>query len=66
MTILRTATTHPSDVFGFDHVGLDRGDQADFVLWPENPLEDVAVYRRPVGVFTQGIWRDAPELDDIR
>ena len=66
LTILQTATINPRDVFGFNHVGLDPGDLADFVLWPSNPLDDVAVYRRPVGVYTQGVWRGEAELDAIR
>ena len=66
LTILQSVTTHPSDVFGFTDTGLQPGDIADFVLWPANPLDDVAIYRRPVGVYTQGVWHGEAQLDELR
>ena len=41
------------------------GKNADFVLVDGNPLEDLAVLRKPFGVIAQGRWLDRDELRDI-
>lgn len=48
-----------ADEFGAIRVGLD----ADIVLVSGNPLEDLAVLERPLGVMVRGHWLDRAALD---
>lgn len=64
LEVLQSATLNPARRFGFgDRLGaLEAGMDADFVLLRRNPMEDVGAYAEPVGLFTQGRWRDRSEL----
>lgn len=61
---LTTGTVNPaifvarSDTFGRVAVGLD----ADLILTAENPLQDLATLRDPLGVMVRGRWLPAEEL----
>ena len=63
---LRAATVEPAralrqpDEFG----QVKRGMRADIVLLDENPLSDVAAYRRNRGVLAHGFWLPREALDE--
>ena len=64
---LRAATITPAKVLGkLERSGtIAVGKNADLVLVDGNPLEDLAVLRKPFGVIAQGRWLDRDELRDI-
>lgn len=64
---LRAATVYPAMALGLaDEVGtLEEGKSADLVLVSENPLDDPATLRRPVGVMVRGEWLDRQRLDSL-
>ena len=41
------------------------GARADLILTRANPLDDLATLRAPLGVMTQGTWRDRAALDAL-
>ncbi|WP_114951496.1 amidohydrolase family protein [Sphingosinicella terrae] len=69
---LATATSGPgrfvarampgSGTFGI----IAEGARADLLLVEGNPLEDLAVLRRPIGVMAAGRWHDAAALAALR
>lgn len=66
LTVLQSTTVNPRRVFGLEDNGLGPGQQADFVLFGSNPLDDSTTYRTPVGVYSQGRWLDADLLAELR
>jgi imidazolonepropionase-like amidohydrolase len=62
---LRTATLNVSEnIPGFENVGvLESGRRANAVLVLRNPLDDLAVLRRPDAVIVNGIYLDRSTLD---
>jgi imidazolonepropionase-like amidohydrolase len=42
------------------------GHRADFLLVPENPLEDVSRLREPRAVMVRGRWLERAQLDSLR
>jgi len=68
LSVLQSATSTPARVFGqSDRFGaLTVGRAADVVLLRANPLETTRAYADPVGVYTQGRWRDAAALSALR
>lgn len=68
---LATATRTPGEflaryVPGTRPAGILRvGDRADILLSAENPLDDLATLRRPLGVMVSGRWYARPALDAL-
>jgi imidazolonepropionase-like amidohydrolase len=62
---LRSGTASPAVFFGAsDGFGtVAQGIEADLILVDANPLEDVSVLRKPVGVMRGGRWLARAELD---
>ena len=62
---LRTGTALPAEFFGASgQFGtLVEGSEADMVLVPSNPLQDVTTLRQPLGVMVRGQWLDREEID---
>jgi imidazolonepropionase-like amidohydrolase len=62
---LRSGTASPAVFFGAsDRFGtVAQGIEADLILVDANPLEDVSVLRKPVGVMRGGRWLARAELD---
>lgn len=70
--VLATATRQPglfikrtrpqSEPFGM----IAEGSRADLLLVSANPLDDLSVLQRPLGVMTAGRWHDAPALAGLR
>ena len=55
--------THPqSEPFGM----IAEGSRADLLLVSANPLDDLAVLQRPLGVMAAGRWHDAAALEGLR
>lgn len=44
---------------------IEEGKRADFLLVADNPLEDVAVLRTPLGVMAAGRWYSAEALEEL-
>ena len=44
---------------------IEEGKRADLILVPDNPLEDIAVIRQPLGVMAAGRWYDQAMLTDM-
>jgi len=44
---------------------IKEGKRADFLLVADNPLEDVAVLRTPLGVMAAGRWYSAEALEEL-
>ncbi|HEX7150501.1 MAG TPA: amidohydrolase family protein [Thermoanaerobaculia bacterium] len=57
--VLRAATADAAEMLGLsgDIGTIAAGKRADFVLVQENPLENLATLRKPIGVMARGIWR---------
>lgn len=66
LAVLQSATTSPRRVLGAVDSGLEPGQQADFVLFANNPLEDPSTYRAPVGVYVRRQWLDRNRLEAMR
>ena len=62
---LRSGTALPAVYFGaasrFGTIAIGR--DADLILVDGNPLNDLDVLRRPVGVMARGVWLPRAELD---
>ncbi len=58
--VLRAATVNPAQVMGRadSHGRVAAGFEADLLLLPGNPLEDLSVLRQPVAVISDGRWYD--------
>jgi imidazolonepropionase-like amidohydrolase len=69
---LATATREPGLFIARVKPRLDRfgmvaeGMRADLLLVPGNPLEDLSVLQRPVGVMAAGRWHDSTALTALR
>jgi imidazolonepropionase-like amidohydrolase len=61
---LRAATVNGAEVVGMTvrKGTLTPGKDADMILVPANPLEDLTVLRTPAGVMIRGRWLDAEGL----
>ncbi|ADL02021.1 amidohydrolase family protein [Brevundimonas subvibrioides] len=68
LEVLQSATLNPARALGFsDSLGaVAPGREAHVLLLGGNPLDSPAAYARPVGLFTQGRWRDEGDLDRLR
>lgn len=62
---LRAATRTPSEIFSrFSDLGvIATGRAANLVLASGNPLEDIAILRRPDAVIVEGVYIDRATLD---
>ena len=62
---LRSGTALPAVYFDaanrFGTIAIGR--DADLILVEGNPLKDLDVLRRPVGVMARGVWLSRAELD---
>lgn len=69
---LATATRQPGQFIARMRPGTERfgvvseGARADLLLVAANPLEDLSVLRRPLGVMTVGRWHDTEALAQLR
>src|SRR5262249_6895262 len=63
--VIRSATVVPASFLGrtkeFGKIAV--GQRADLLLVAGNPLEDLAVLKRPVGVMARGRWLPREKLD---
>lgn len=68
LEVLQSATLNPARALGFgDRLGtLAPGMEAHVLLLGRNPLDGAEAYERPVGLFTQGRWRNEGDLDRLR
>lgn len=68
LEVLQSATLNPARALGFsDRLGvIAPGMEAHVLLLDRNPLDGPAAYERPVGLLTQGGWRDERDLDRLR
>ena len=68
LEVLQSATLNPARALGFgDSLGaIAPGLEAHILLLGRNPLDGPAAYERPVGLLTQGRWRDEGDLDRLR
>ena len=63
---LAAATSLPADAFGLDDRGrIAAGKRADLVLVEGNPLEDVTLARRIVGVWKGGVAIDRTKPEEV-
>ena len=62
---LRAGTAMPAIYFDaasrFGTIAIGR--EADLILVEGNPLKDLDVLRRPVGVMARGVWLSREDLD---
>lgn len=65
---LRAATVNGATVLGFENsVGrIQEGYEADLVLLPDNPLENMRVLETPAGLLVRGRWYDALAIREMR
>lgn len=65
--VMRSATVVPAAFLGrtkeFGTIAV--GQRADLLLVAGNPLEDLAVLKRPIGVMVRGRWLPRQELDQL-
>jgi imidazolonepropionase-like amidohydrolase len=68
LTVLQAATRNPAQALGMaGQLGLiQAGAQADLLLLPGNPLEDLQALEAPIAVIKAGTWLDRKTLDDLR
>jgi imidazolonepropionase-like amidohydrolase len=67
---LSTATRAPGAFIARTKGGVPFGQvvagyRADLVLTGHNPLEGLSTLRAPLGVMTEGRWRDRQALDEL-
>lgn len=65
--VLRSATVVPADFLGKRHEfgTIAPGQRADLLLVSGNPLQDLTVLKRPLGVMAHGRWHPRQELDAL-
>jgi len=68
---LSAATREPGEFIARTKGGVPfgvvaTGYRADLLLSAENPLQNPATLRAPVGVMANGVWRDAAALEKLR
>jgi tetratricopeptide (TPR) repeat protein len=62
----RDASKVVAKMTGRDEFGtVEEGKRADLLLLADNPLQDLAAARNPLGVMTAGVWLPRPELDRL-
>src|SRR5262249_728494 len=65
--VIRSATDVPAAFLGktkeFGTIAV--GQRADLLLVAGNPLEDLAVLKRPIGVMVRGRWLPREKLDEL-
>jgi imidazolonepropionase-like amidohydrolase len=64
---LQTATTNPAKFLGLleESGTVATGKRADLVLVDDNPLQNLATLRTPVGVMLGGKWFSRPQLKEM-
>ena len=65
--VMRSATVVPAAFLGktkeFGRIVV--GQRADLLLVASNPLENLAVLKRPIGVMVRGRWLPRQKLDEL-
>jgi hypothetical protein len=66
--VIRSATVVPAAFLGKagEFGTITAGRRADLLLVAGNPLENLAVLKRPLGVMVRGRWLSRPELDELQ
>ncbi len=65
---LRAATVSPSEMLALSHeVGtIEVGKRADVIVLAQNPLDDVSVVAKPLGVVSEGRWLGPETLQRLK
>lgn len=64
--ILKMATTNFAAFFKEDYGTIEEGKNADFILLNQNPLEDLRALKKVEGLYYNGQFLDAKNLEGLR
>src|SRR5690606_36400776 len=60
---IQTGTINPAEFFEGPYGQIEIGLDADLILLEENPLENIAHLKNPLGVMARGQWMDRAMID---